>query len=43
MLQWEITKADGTVIKYPEQPKETPELPLVLSLTPDLKDATAKW
>jgi len=42
MLQWEITKADGTVIKYPEQPKETPELPLVLSLTPDLKDATAK-
>jgi len=30
LLQWEVTKADGSIIKYPTEPKKTTQLPLVL-------------
>merc|ERR1711935_1315331 len=41
LLQWEVTKADGSIIKYPTEPKKTTQLPLVLTLGPELKGATA--
>merc|ERR1711935_707540 len=36
-----VTKADGSIIKYPTEPKKTTQLPLVLTLGPELKGATA--
>jgi hypothetical protein len=42
LLQWQITKSDGTVINFPTDPKETSHLPLHIPLTEDLAGATAK-
>jgi len=42
LLQWQITKADGSVLNFPESPKETSHLPLHIPLTEDLAGAVAK-
>ena len=43
LLQWQITKADGSVLNFPDSPKETSHLPLHIPLTEDLAGAVAKW
>ena len=43
LLQWQITKADGSVLNFPDSPKETSHLPLHIPLTEDLAGSIAKW